>query len=258
MAADENPGERESLQEGLQPAPRSASEDRHTGGAEAPLNEDLAVALLKNSEVSSAELERLSKNGTLMKSRKLRLALVEHAKTPRHVSMPLVRHLYTFDLVQVALAPAAPADVKFAAEEALINRLESVSSGEKLSLARLASGMVAGALLVDSEQRVVLTALDNSRLTESAVFKALMRADAPAILVQAVCHHAKWSVRREVRVALLRNQHTPLARALEFARSLPAALAREVLQTSRLPENIKVHLLQELTDSRRATRIAHS
>jgi hypothetical protein len=73
-----------------------------------------------------------------------------------------------------------------------------------------------------------------------------MATDASAAFVHVVCHHAKWSLRREVRIALLRNQHTPLARALEFARTLPAALVKEVLHGSRLPVNVKENLLKSL------------
>jgi len=47
---------------------------------------------------------------------------------------------------------------------------------------------------------------------------------------------------------LLRNEKTPLARALEFARSLPAGLVREILQGSRLPVNTKSHLLKDVAE----------
>ena len=52
---------------------------------------------------------------------------------------------------------------------------------------------------------------------------------------------------KEIRMALLRNEKTPLARALEFARSLPGPLVREILQGSRLPTNIKSCVLKDLT-----------
>jgi len=65
-------------------------------------------------------------------------------------------------------------------------------------------------------------------------------------LLKAVCRHSKWSLRREIRVALLRNEKTPMARALEFARALPVTLAREILQGSRLPANIKSYVLKDL------------
>lgn len=210
------------------------------------LTDDLALALLKRVNLPADVLDRLSKNRSLMKSRKVKLALVAHPKTPRHISVPMIRHLFTFDLMRVALMPAVPADVKMAADQALTNRLETIPSGERLALARRASGRIAAELLLDSEPRVMRTALENSRLSEAAVIKGLMRPDAPAAFVDAVCHHAKWSARQEIRMALLRNQKTPLARALEYARSLPSRRVREILHGSHLPANIKLLLLKDV------------
>ena len=228
---------------------RSASPETLIAAAsDAALPEDLALVLLKRSDLPTQVLDRLSRNTFIMKSRKVKLALVEHPRTPRHISVPMVRHLFTFDLMQVALTPVVPADIKMSAEESLINRLERLSQGERLSLARRASGRVAAALLSDSETRVIHAALENSRLTESAVIKALMRRNAPAAFVRAVCHHEKWSLRREVRIALLRNEKTPLSRALEFSRSLPPALVREILHGSHLPEATKKGLLKDVAE----------
>ena len=240
----------ETLVFSLQDAIHSDSSDVLKAAASDPaLSEDLALVLLKRNDLAAEVLEPLSKNATVAKSRKVKIAIVGHPKTPRYVSMALVRQLFTFDLMWVALTPIVPGDVKHAAEEVLINRMEAISSGERLSLARQASGRVAGALLLDLEPRVIRAALENPRLTDTLVIRALMRADPPAELVHAVCHHPKWSLRREVRIALLRNEHTPLARALEFSRSLPPALLREILQNSRLPANIKTCLLKKrMTD----------
>ncbi len=210
------------------------------------LTEEFALALLKRADLPAEVLARLSKNGSVVKLRKVKLALVEHVRTPRHISIPLLRQLFTFDLMRVALQPMVPADIKMMAEEALINRLETISSGERLSLAKRASGRVASVLLLDSEPRVMQAALENPRLIEASIIRALMRREAPAAFVEAVCHHAKWSVRREVRVALLRNEKTPLARVLEFARSLPPAVVREVLQGSHLPANAQSLLMREV------------
>jgi hypothetical protein len=214
--------------------------------ADLALTEDLALTLLQRTDLPPEALEALSKNGSVMKSRKVKLALAQHPRTPRHVSLPMVRHLFTFDLMKIALTPVVPADIKMAADEALINRLETISTGERLTLARRASGRVAGALLADSESRVMTTALENSRLTEAAIIKAVTRSDSPAPFVEAVCRHPKWSVRREIRMALLRNAKTPLARAVEFARSLPANVVREILNGSHLPANIQSYLRKDL------------
>jgi hypothetical protein len=147
--------------------------------------------------------------------------------------------------MKVALSPTVPADVKVAADETLIARLKTVTIGERLSLARLASGRIAGALLLDGEARVMQTALENGRLTETFVIQAVLRPEAGPALVHAVSQHAKWSFRREVRIALLRTKYLSLARVLEFSRGIPPPQLREVLHSSRLPARIKEQVLRE-------------
>jgi hypothetical protein len=230
--------------------PTTATDPALEAAADPALTEDLALTLLKRTDLAPEALEALSKNGSVMKSRKVKLALTQHPRTPRHISLPMVRHLFTFDLMKVALTPVVPADIKMAADEALINRLETISTGERLTLARQASGRIAGALLSDSESRVMTTALENSRLTEAAIIKAVTRSDSPGPFIEAVCRHPKWSVRREIRMALLRNAKTPMARAVEFARSLPANVVREILNGSHLPANIQTYLRKDLKQRR--------
>jgi hypothetical protein len=213
--------------------------------ADPELTEDLALALLKRSDLPTEILEQLSKNSTVLKLRKVKVALVCHPHTPRHVSVPLVRRFYTFDLLKVALSPSVPADVKVAVDEMLIARLKTITLGERLSLARRASSRVAGALLLDSESRVMQTALENPRLTEAFVIRAVLRPQARAAFIQAVSHHPKWAYRREIRSALLRTEYLSLARALEFSRGLPLPLLQELLHTSLLPARIKDQLLHE-------------
>jgi len=223
----------------------SSIEILQAAAADPALSEDLGLALVQRPDLPSEVLERLSKSRAA-KGRKVKLALIGHPRTPRHTSMSLVRQLFTFDLMQVALTPTIAGDIKVAAEETLLKRLESIASGARLSLARRASGRVAAALLLDPESRVVEVALENPRLTEAWVRQALLRADATAVLVHAVCKHPKWSLRREIRLALLRNDKTPIERALEFARSFTPTQVQEVLRSSRLPAVAKSSILSEL------------
>jgi hypothetical protein len=235
-------------QNSIQPsvAPESAS-----GHASATLEgdivtADLALSALKNRALTSDSLEQISKNTAVMKSRKVRLALVAHPRAPRRIALRLIRELYTFDLMQFSLLPTVTADLKRVAEELMVGRLASISLGERISLARRSSRRVAAALLLDRESRVWQTALENPRLAESAIVTALLRPGASAAFVKAVCHHSKWSVRPEIRMALLRNEYTPMARALEFARRLPPTQLCDVLHSSRLPETLKAYLRKDL------------
>jgi hypothetical protein len=217
----------------------------------AALTEDEALAVLQQPDLTGAALEQFARISNLLQSRKIKVAMVAHPRTPRHVSLPLIRQLYTFDLMQIALTPVVAGDLKRAAEEALRNRLPTISSGARLSLARRASGRVAAALLHDKETRVMRAALENARLTEAHVIQAITHAASSPVFVEAVCHHPQWSLRREVRIALLRHEKTPMGRAVEFARGLPAGQLREILQNSRLPENIKSYLARDLGQRRR-------
>jgi hypothetical protein len=221
-----------------------AREDLLRAAADPALPEDLALALLKRADLSSEVLEELARNRALPKLRNVKIAIASHAHTPRHVSVPLIRQFYTFDLMKVALSPVVPADLKRVADETMIAHLKTVTLGERLTLARQASGRIAAALLLDSEPRVINAALENGRLTEVAVAQSVLKPQAAA-LVQAVSRHAKWSYRRDVQIALLRTEFLSLARALAFARMLAAPNLREILQTSKLPSRIKEQILKQ-------------
>lgn len=244
--------------------------------ADPALTEDFALALLKRSDLPAEVLEQVARNVSALKSRKVKIALASHARTPRHISVPLARQFYTFDLMKVALSPGVPADVRVAVDDVLISRLKTVTVGERLTLARRASGRVAAALLLDvadesvktgdaksirakiktktktmnaraasRQPRVMQTALDNPRLGEVMVINSVLRPNASAALVHAVSRHAKWSRRKEIRAALLRTEHLSLARALEFSQEITAPKLDELLANSRLPTKIKDLLLRD-------------
>jgi hypothetical protein len=253
---DDSPGPATASATATTPAPA----DLLRTAADPSLTEDLALALLKRTDLPAEVIEQLARNSNALKSRKVRIALASHARTPRHVSVPLARQFYTFDLMKVALAPTVPADVKVAVDDVLISRLKTVTVGEHLTLARRASGRVAAALMLEVEldgirvidaqsaaraARVMQAALENPRLTEALVINSLLRSNTSAALVQAVARHQKWSPRKEIRAALLRTEHLSLARALEFACEIPTPRLEQLLASSRLRSAIKNQLLRQ-------------
>ena len=74
---------------------RSTVADILSVAGDPALTEDLALALLKRPDLTSEALERLSKNSGVMKSRKVKIALIGHPKTPRHVSLPTWSAIFT-------------------------------------------------------------------------------------------------------------------------------------------------------------------
>jgi hypothetical protein len=220
------------------------------------LTEDLALTLLDRRDIPSAVLDDLSKNGRVMKYRKVLLAVMQHPHTPKHVSLPIIRRLYTFELMNVTLLPSVAADVKLAAEETLVSRFGTIAAGEKLTLGKQGSARVAAGLLNDPNRRVVAAALDNPYLTEAWVIKAVVRKDASEILAHHVSRHQKWSVRKDVRAALLRNELTPLANTIEFASVFSIADLKDIFYQSALPEKTKEYLLT-IAEAREAKKRGH-
>jgi hypothetical protein len=178
--------------------------DETSDSLDPTLGEDELLALLKRSHLAAVTLEKIAKSPA-SKSRKITLALIGQPKTPRHIALSLLRNLFTFDLMSVGVMPALAADIKIASEESLINRLEKLSIGEKLSLARRASARVVSALINESDARVVNMALENPRITEAMVVKSLVRFNSSELLAQTVRLHPKWSIRPEIQTALQRR-----------------------------------------------------
>src|SRR2546421_11044220 len=70
------------------------------------LTEDLALSFLARRDLAPSAIEALSKRGDLLKHRKVSVTIAGHPKAPRHIALPIVRRLFTFALMQLALSPA--------------------------------------------------------------------------------------------------------------------------------------------------------
>ena len=204
--------------------------------------EDQALAVLSKPDADPEQLEKIAGDRRLATNHKVRMALVQHAKTPRHISLALIRKLYALELTEVVLSLKTPPPVKHAGEEELVRRLEGISSGERTTLARRGSGAVACALLHDKENNIVAVALDNGRLTEALVVKALHREGVRPVLLELIGKHPKWSRAQQVMIAMMRHPATPLARIVEYAKRLPRPLLREVMRMTRFNDNVKRYL----------------
>ncbi|HWR14634.1 MAG TPA: hypothetical protein VN577_07380 [Terriglobales bacterium] len=225
----------------------SHSEDDLRAVASNPhLTEDLAKAFLARRDLPGTALQDLSKNANAMKNRAVIVGIVSHPRTPRFVSLPVARHLFPFELMTVAMQPAVPADVKMAIEHILVDKVEQLSLGERITLAKRGPTRVAEALLRDKELRVVETALLNPYLVEACIIRTLMQDEIDIRFVEMIARHPKWSLRTDVRCALLRNANTPMAVALQLAHTLPADVARDALFHSNLPQSVKTYLMAEI------------
>ncbi len=207
------------------------------------LQERDLLRLLERKDLAAEVIREIVAHKEAARNYSVRLAIVRHPKTPRLVSLPILKFLYLFDLVRVCHTPAVPADVKIVAEATILKKVETIPRGEKISLARRGSGRVAASLLVTSDRELIAAALENPFLTEAHLLKVLALEDIPPLVVEALAQSEKWSQRYHLRLALIRNPMTPLPRVLAFIPDMAVNDLRDICLDRRMPEQVRKYIL---------------
>jgi hypothetical protein len=256
MGPRPNPDEREALtarrartapREELLPYVHSGSEDVLLALLENPhLDEKHLILLLERKDLPGHLLGEVGKKKAWLESYPVKLRLARHPRTPRVLSLRLVKQLYLFDLANLSLLPQVPAEIRRLAEEMVLSRLLQLPLGQKYTLARRGSGRVAAALLAEGASGVVPLALDNAFLTESQVLKLLAQPDLPEQVVAALASHPKWSCLYNVRMALVRHPLTPLARVLSFLPDLTLRDLAELVHARTLSPTLREYIRGEV------------
>ncbi len=192
------------------------------------------VKLLERQDLGEAFLRKTAQS-QWMKHPRVQFYFVNHPQAPLADSMNFVKFLFWRDLNLVLTNFRIPTEVRHAAESMLIQRLPALATGEKITLARLAAGQVLKMLRLEKDPRVVQGLLENPRITEDDVLFLINQPRTPAPVLEQVARDPKWSSRREVRVALLRNGSTPLALAVSFISSLSLTELRTLLSDPKVP-----------------------
>jgi uncharacterized protein (DUF1778 family) len=217
------------------------------------LDETHVCLLLERKNLAGEILEEVARRKPLLKSYRVKRSLAFHPRTPRLVSLRLLRDLYLMDLVQVAILPGISAELKRNAEDQLLARLPQLPLGQKITLARRGPARVAGALLSEGHAKVVPMVLDNPYMTEAQILRALAREKLPLPVIPAIIQHHKWSITYNIRLALVRNASTPLATVLAYLPELTVSDLKELAAPGIVPENLRKYLQAEVQRRLRAS-----
>ncbi len=218
------------------------------------LDETKVCLLLERKNLPGEVIEEVARRKALLKSYRVKRAIALHPHTSRLVGLRLLRELYLMDLVQMTMSPGVSAELKRNAEDQLLARLPQLPLGQKITLARRGPGRVAGSLVAEGHAQTLAVALDNPNLTEAQVLKVLAREKLPPQIPLAIAHHAKWSHRYNVRLALVRHPAAPLAAILAFLPELTVADLRELAAPGVVPENLRKYLESEIARRMSASR----
>jgi hypothetical protein len=210
------------------------------------LEETQLCILLERKNLPGEILEEVARRKPLLKSYRVKKALAFHPRTPRLVTMRLLRDLYLMDLVQITLLPGIPTELKRNAEDQLVSRLPQLPLGQKITLARRGPARLAGALLAEGHAQTVSIVLDNAYLTEAQVLKVLSREKIPPGVVRTISQHRKWSISYNVRLALVRHPLSPLATVLAYLPELTVSDLRELASPGIVAESLRKYLQAEV------------
>jgi len=126
--------------------------------------------------------------------------------------------------------------------------------GERKSLARTHRRDKITLMVRDPHPDVVEILLSNPHVTESDIVK--MAAARPAVpdSLAKIAAHSRWSVRHAIKRALVLNPATPLADAIRIATTLKAAELEELAADPSLPELLRKHAAEVLSNVRSDNR----
>ncbi|MEO6772191.1 MAG: hypothetical protein ABI467_04105 [Kofleriaceae bacterium] len=139
-------------------------------------------------------------------------------------------------------------------ERALRPADRPLTLGERKSLARTHRRDKLTLMVRDPHPAVVEILLSNPHVTEADIVK--MAAARPAVpeSLSKIASHPRWSVRHAVKRALVLNPATPLADAIRIATTLKAAELTELAGDASLPEALRQHATDVLTNVQQRPR----
>ena len=204
------------------------------------LGGDELLLLLRNRRASESILTRVAQNASWLRKAEVRRLLVQHPRVPLALARELVGRLGWKDLLEVSVGPHVHPVARRQAERLLLARLEELSSGERVTLARRAPRAVLAPLILTDDPRVLESALGNPALTEPNAVEIARAARSGAEVLQRMAAHPRWGVRQSVRAALLGNARTPVPVALRLVMELPRRELRRLVAVGGLPRIVHV------------------
>jgi len=194
--------------------------------------EEHLECILSNPLLPGGLIQGLAAQKQYLARYEVKRAIVFHRNASRTLKLNLMHFLGWRDLSRLSEDAHQVVPIKRAAETLLKKQIEEMALGEKVALARIAGPTIVSALRVELHPDVVAALLTNPRLTEDEVLAICSEERASQAVLSAVGSSSRWSGRRTVRMALLRNPVTPAQVSLQFLDSLAGSDLQEIISLS--------------------------
>ncbi len=195
--------------------------------------------VLKNPFVTAQIIELIMTQRRLLTFQEVRGDLVRHPTTPEVYALRFVPGLFWKDLLDIGCDIRVRPRVRRAADRHLVNRLQGLASGQRVSIARKAGPWIISQLRNDSEPRVIGALLENPRMTEGSLMTLVANESANPKSLALVARHRKWGSRYPIRVALCRNFRTPAQVSITMLPSLKKVDLVSIEKDRKLPASVR-------------------
>jgi len=211
------------------------------------------VLLLRNRQVTPQMLLAIGRDRQWTRNHEVKKLLVLHPRVPLVIARDLLPYLFWKQLAEVTNSHLVNPVVRRMAEDSLKNKIDEMSLGEKMALARQATPRLIGALSTCREDRLLRALLGNGKMRELAAAGIAADDEMPGELLAFIANHHRWGTLRSVRLALLANPRTPIPDALQLLGRLAVRDLQRLARDDNVPRIISMgadRKLQEIEERR--------
>ncbi|GBE06696.1 hypothetical protein BMS3Abin10_02353 [bacterium BMS3Abin10] len=223
----------------------------------ATLSEDVIDVLLMDSTAEDSLFDELARKNT-HRPEVLRLIL-KNEKTPNAVKQfaakALNEPLAEADMaVPVTEAPGTEAETYEEHEfrvQTLFQRVQQMKVGEKIQLALRGSRDIRSILLRDTNKEVMITVLDNPKLTDSEIELMAKQRTTPDDILRKIAKNREWLRNYPIVHALISNPKTPIPIAIKNLVKIKQKDLALLEKNRNIPETVRAAIKRRMSGKRR-------
>ncbi|MDP2168259.1 MAG: hypothetical protein Q8J64_08015 [Thermodesulfovibrionales bacterium] len=226
-------------------------EQRRIGLDLSTASKDVIDVLLDEADDPSVfeEVERVNKD----RSEILRL-LYEHPRTPDNVRESVAKFLHLPVIVSRELEEIKKRELAKSKEvrgQSVAQKVQKLGVSDRIRLAIRGGREIRSLLLKDTNKEVVLTVLDNPKLTETEVEMIARSRNVPDEALRIVARNREWMKNYSILLALITNPKTPAGIAVGFISSLKKKDLSLLEKNKNVPEVIRAAARRLISASRK-------
>jgi hypothetical protein len=193
------------------------------------------LGTLRKRNLAGSVIEAVARHERWGSRYSVRAAVVNHPKTPKTLALRLLNFLFWKELLRVTGNFRLSMPIRIAAERRLLELVPKLELGEKITMARRAPLSIVQAFVKEPNARVIDALLVNPRLREGEVQALAESPDTRPEILRVVAQSSRWASRDPVRLALVKNVHTPVHAALRLLVQIPKERLARLVSRHELP-----------------------